>query len=388
MKKYWQLLVIAGIIVATISVHYIQVVNATKQNFDFTFENISGDDKYIDSLVIEANLENGMVHHSVIIDKDETMLLDRYQFEYIPAQFQQLIDKHKNFMRGKEFNTTNYFEDDNKIIYVEEPSGTWNLSEGDTYSYQIDLLNKADNKKVSFEVQSELKNKFNWITIMNIAVVNNEMKLLVRQIKNNGDEEVYVIIIDLKNQQLLSESLVDSVTNDENTRTSIDLHNSYYNLAQEKYNVYSLTSYDPEKEGFNIIARQVHMLNMETNEVTPLPLPEGVDDEMQNAVVDNNYFIPVYISETDTMIYRYNIGQQRWLDPIIVPHPVAITDPSSNNIGAQNGKLYVMNETEKGNILQIIDIESGTILYEGILSANDEKQNYHIWASRFYEVTE
>lgn len=388
MKKYWQLLVIAGIIVATISVHYIQVANAAKQNFNFKFETISGDDKYIDSLVIEANLENGMVHHSVTIDKDETIMLDRDRYGYIPEQFQQLIDKHKNFMRGKAFNSNNFFEDDSKIIYVEEPSDTWELNEGDSYAYQIDLLNKADNKKVSFEVQSEIKNKFNWIAIMNIAVVNNEMKLFVRQFKNNGDEEVYVIIIDLKKQQILSESLVDTVTNDENTRTSIELHNSYYNLAQEKYNVYSLTSYDPNKEGFNVISRQVNVLNMETNEVTPLQLPEGVDYDMQNAVVHDNYFIPVYITETETMIYRYNIGQQRWLDPIILPHPVAITDTSSNNIGAQDGKLYVMNETEKGNILQIFNIESGTTLYEGILSSNNENQTYNIWASRFYEVTE
>lgn len=390
MKKYWQLLVIAGIIVATISVHYIQVANAAKQNFNFTFETVSGDDKYVDSLVIEANLENenGMVHHSVTIDKDETIMLDRNRYGYIPEQFQQLIDKHKNFMRGKLFNETNYFEDDSKIIYVEEPRGTWELNEGDTYSYQIDLLNKSDNKKVSFEVKSELKNRFNWITIMNIAVENNEMKLFVRQIKNNGDEEVYIITIDLKKQEILSESLVDTVTNDENTRESIELHNSYYNLAQEKYNVYSLTSYDPNKEGFNIISRQVNVLNMETNEVTPLQLPEGVDYDMQSAVVDNNYFVPVYITDTDTMIYRYNIGQQRWLDPIIVPHPVAVMDTSSNNIGSQDGKLYVMNETKKGNILQIFNIESGTTLYEGILSTKNENENYHIWASRFYEVTE
>ncbi|MGN7477469.1 hypothetical protein ACTHOQ_06410 [Solibacillus silvestris] len=388
MKKYWQLLVIAGIIAATISVHYIQVASATKQNYNFTFENISGDDKYIDSLVIEANVENRMMHHSVVIKKDETMTLGRYHYRYIPEQFQQMIDKHKNFMRGKGFNTNNYFEDDTKLIYVEEPSGTWELSEGDPYSYHIDLLDKANNKKVSFEVQSEMKNKLNWMSIINIAVVNNEMKLFERHVKNNGDEEFYVVIIDLKKQQLLSESLIDTVTSGENIGKSFELYNSYYNLAQEKYNVYALTSYDAKKEEFNIISRKVSVLNMETNEVSPIQLPEGVEYEMQSAVVDNNYFIPVYITDTDTMIYRYNIGQQRWLDPISVPHPVAITKPLSNNIGAQNGKLYVMNETEKDNILQIFDIESGTTLYEGILSTKNENENYHIWASRFYEIAE
>lgn len=388
MKKYWQLLVIAGIIVATISVHYIQVANAIKKDYNFTYENISGDDQYLDSLVIEANIEYGMIHHAVVIKKDETMTLGRYEYRHIPEQFKQLVGKHKNFMRGKEFNANYYFEDETKLIYVEEPSETWELNEGDEYSYHIDLLDKVNNEKVSFEVQSEMKTKLSWMSIINIAVVNNEMKLFERHVKNNGDEEFYVVIIDLKQQQLLSESLIDTMKSDDNLGKGFELHNSYDNLAQEKYNVYSLTSYDPKKEGFNLISRQVNVLNMETNEVTPIQLPEGVDYDMQNAVVDNNYFIPVYRTGKETMIYRYNIGQQRWLDPVIVPHSVAVSDNASINLGALNGKLYVMNETEKGNLLQIFDIESGATLYEGILSAKLENENYHIWASRFYEVTE
>ena len=57
MKKYWQFLLIAGVTVITLSVHYIQVVNAKNNDFKFTFNNISGDDSYLDSLVIEANVE-------------------------------------------------------------------------------------------------------------------------------------------------------------------------------------------------------------------------------------------------------------------------------------------------------------------------------------------
>lgn len=59
MKKYWQLLLIAGVIVVSLSVHYIQVVNAKNTDYQFTFDKISGDDKYLDSLVIEANVEYG-----------------------------------------------------------------------------------------------------------------------------------------------------------------------------------------------------------------------------------------------------------------------------------------------------------------------------------------
>ena len=64
MKKYWQLLLIAVVIIATISVHYIQVAKASGQSYQVTFEKISGDDKYIDSLTMEGYFEKNVYNSS------------------------------------------------------------------------------------------------------------------------------------------------------------------------------------------------------------------------------------------------------------------------------------------------------------------------------------
>ncbi|MER2119696.1 MAG: hypothetical protein ABS935_05470 [Solibacillus sp.] len=388
MKKYWQLLVIAGVIVLTIGFHYVQVASATKQNYNFTFENISGDDKYIESLLIEASVEKGMGYDNILIHKGGSKVISNPYSRHTPLLFTELIDEHKNFMRGKPFFANNYYEDDSKLVFVKEPYDEWSLNTEGEYSFKVEVLNKAENKKTSFEVPSASKNKLHYMSIINTTVVNNDLKIILKQVKDNGDEELNLVTIDMKNQQLLSESLVDTALGDEKIRRNFDFYNKYNNIGNEKYNVYSVTSLMMGSESAEVISRQFSLINTETNEVTSISLPEGLELDMENGIVDDNYFVASYSTEENTVIHRYNLGQQRWLDPIIASQPDGFVNEEMNNLYAQNSKLYLMNETANDFILQIIDIESGTLLYEGKLLNDNAKLKYNIWVNNFHEQKE
>lgn len=386
MKKYWQLLLIAGIIVVTFTVHYIQVVNAKTKEYDFTFEKISGDDKYIDSLMFETSFEYGIGYNTLLISKDESTLIDSTHNLREPIMFQRLIDEHKNFMRGKALNANNLFEDDTKLIYVKEPEEGWKVKEGNTYSYEIDILDKVKDKKTSFTIESQLKNRYNWVFYNDITVVDNELKLIVKQMDNDGSEKMYQVIIDLKKQQLLSETLLEEATTDDTTRRSIDSYNSYSNLGHEKYHVYSINSFDLKSPEQDIFSRQFSALNTETNEITDIQLPEGLDQNMQSIEVDDNYLVIAYSTKEEIVIYRYNIGQQRWLEPITVPYSEKVLIPELNSTATLNGKFYVMTEVNSDFILKIFDIEKGTLLYEGKLINNNVEQKYYIHITDVYEL--
>jgi len=388
MKKYWQLLVIAGVIVLTIGFHYVQVASATKQNYNFTFENISGDDKYIESLLIEASVEKGMGYDNILIHKGGSKVISNPYSRHTPLLFSELIYEHKNFIRGKPFFANNYYEDDSKLVFVKEPYDEWSLNTEGEYSFKVEVLNKAENKKTSFEVPSASKNKLHYMSIINTTVVNNDLKIILKQVKDNGDEELYLVTIDMKNQQLLSESLVDTALGDEKIRRNFDFYNKYNNIGNEKYNVYSVTSLMMGSESAEVISRQFSLINTETNEVTSISLPEGLELDMENGIVDDNYFVASYSTEENTVIHRYNLGQQRWLDPIIASQPDGFVNEEMNNLYAQNSKLYLMNETANDFILQIIDIESGTLLYEGKLLNDNAKLKYNIWVNNFHEQKE
>ena len=387
MKKYWQLLLIAGVIVVSLSVHYIQVVTAKNTDYKFAFEKISGDDHYLDSLVIEANVEYGGGYGSVLISEDETTLIHCSSYNKIPLVFQNLIDEHKNFMRGKALIANNYFEDDTKLVFVKDPEEAWKVKESETYSYKVDVLDKVKDTTSSFEIKSQLKSRFNWVFYSDITIVDNELKLLVKQVNHDGREQLYHVIIDLKKQQLLSESLIEEVASDENTRMNIESYNTNFNLNHEKHHIFSVNSFDQKNPEQHILSREFKAFNTETNEVKAIQLPEGLDQKLQSIVVDDNYLVIAYSTSTEKVIYRYNIGQQRWLEPVMFPQPMNLNN-EQNGMSAQNGKLYVMNGMDKDYVLQIIDIEKGTLLYEGKLSNNDAKHNYNIWPSNFYDLTE
>ena len=89
-------------------------------------------------------------------------------------------------MRGKHSMQAIIMRMTQKLIYVKEPYDTWILNKDDTYRYQIDVLDKVENKKKSFEVQSNLAASFDYFLIMNITVVNNELKILIRHGQHNG----------------------------------------------------------------------------------------------------------------------------------------------------------------------------------------------------------
>ncbi|MGE7983496.1 hypothetical protein [Solibacillus sp. NPDC093137] len=389
MKKYWQLLLIAGIIVVTFTVHYIQVVNAKNKEYDFTFEKISGDDKYIDSLMFETSFEYGISYNSLLISKDESTLIDSTNNLREPIMFQRLINEHKNFMRGKALIANNFFEDDTKLIYVKEPEEGWKVKEGNTYSYEIDVLDKVKDEKTSFTIESQLKNRYNWVFYSDITVVDNELKLITKQVDNDGSEKMYHVIIDLKKQQLLSETLLEEATTDESTRKSIDSYNSYSYLGHEKYHVYSINSFDMKSPEQDLISHQFSALNTETNEITDIHLPEGLEQNLQSIEVDDNYLVIAYSTKEEIVIYRYNIGQQRWLEPINESYPVKMLYPELNSTIALNGKFYVMREVNNDFVIQIFDIEQGTLLYEGeLINNNNVQQKYSIRITNVYELKE
>lgn len=55
---------------------------------------------------------------------------------------------------------------------------------------------------------------------------------------------------------------------------------------------------------------------METNEIIDIQLPDGLEQKLQSIEVDDNYLVIAYSTKEGIVIYRYNIGQQRWLEPI------------------------------------------------------------------------
>ena len=153
--------------------------------------------------------------------------------------------------------------------------------------------------------------------------------------------------------------------------------------------MYSIRTYNPYAQEYNIISQQVKILNIETNELTTLDIPESIKLENLIAAIDNNNLIISIRDDDDLLLYQYNIGQKRWLDPVTITFPVngVFNSFSSFHIQATNGKIYLITQVEQGSLLQILDIENYQPLYEGIMK-KDSKQKSDLYIYRVHESNE
>src|SRR5690625_1575955 len=109
MKKYWILIVISVVMIASIGTFYIQSVFATNDKPAFVLEKISGDEKEVDSLLIGGSYYGELTYigEDFEIDLEGTRYLDdssffeRVEGMYGSSQIKQLQKDYRNFMRGK-----------------------------------------------------------------------------------------------------------------------------------------------------------------------------------------------------------------------------------------------------------------------------------------------
>lgn len=388
MKKYWSLIVIVTVIVATLATHYIQVASASNKNYQVTFEKIAGDEGYVNNLIIEGNIQSAMnYHYSPFLLSNGEMKVQSYSAYERPISlmYKQMIDKHKSFMRGKILDANRFYEDAEQLIYVRVPDNVWELTVGDDLTYKVDILNKADDSVQSFTVESKLESTANWINLLHIEILGNDLKLVTNHSSGNGKEEVHLTTIDPRSKQVKSDHVIETINSNEATQTSISFYNEYNNLASENYLVYGISEFDEKFQRMNILSQRFKMLNLETNEVEAFDVPKEMLADESRMVVRDHQFIRAGINDGKIIVNRYNLGYKEWMEPFVLEAPYEVMPLALFTMQTTNDKLYITAQAAEGQLLFIIDPESGATLYSGLIKPVSGQQNFALSMTYFYE---
>ena len=388
MKKYWSIIIIVTIIVATLATHYIQMASASNENYQVTFEKITGDERYINNLVIEGNIQSAMnYHYSPFLLSNGEMKAQSYSFYERPMSlmYKRMIDEHKSFMRGKILDANRFYEDEEQLIYVSVPDNVWELTVGDELTYKVDILNKADDSVQSFTVENKLESLANWIILQHIELIGNDLKLITNHSSGNSNEEVHLTTVDLKSKQVTSDNVIETINSDESIRTSINFYYEYNNLASEKYLVYGISEYDAKIERMNMLSQRFKMLNLETNEVEAFDVPKEMLADESRMVVRDHQFIRAGINDGKIIVNRYNLGHKEWMEPFVLEAPYEVLPLALFYIQSKNDKLYISAQAAEGQLLFIIDPESGATLYSGLIKPVLGQHNFALAMTQFYE---
>lgn len=388
MKKYGALLIVLVVIAATLGTHYIQLASASSKNA-VTFETLSGDERYINELIIEGSVDSEAYYSSVRIQNGETKHLKGSIFDRrLNLTNERLIDAHKGFMRGKLLDASHYYEDEERLIYVKEPDDIWKLAPGDDLPYAIEILNKSDNSVTAFTVNNKLIQPVKWITLEHVQLVGNELKLVSNYVKAIGNEEAHLLIIDLKSKQLKNDIVIETIQSNDKINKYLGFYFEYYHLGPEKYFVYHVSEYEARSEQVTPLSQQFKALDIATNEVTEIEIPEQIFGDEYRIVVLGHQLIAATIIDGEVVVNRYNIGQQQWLAPITLESPSKVLERATFKLQTLNDKLYVLAQLAEGQLLTIVDAESGESLYTGLIKPTTDQPDFTLSVSRFYENEE
>ncbi|MGE8002710.1 hypothetical protein [Lysinibacillus sp. NPDC093216] len=392
MKKYWKTILISLIIVTTIGSYYIQ--QAMAKGVSFKIETTSGNKGEIDNLILQASYQSGDIIRGLHISKNGSTNQSRsFIGELIgrnnPLMFQKYIEEHRSFMRGKELNPGQYFEDEDRLIYTTFQSNGRKEGRGNLFTLQIDTLDKHTNDSSSFEINMPDQVRYDWINERDVYVENGKIKILGTSYLN-GDEELHIYTIDENKKELEQDSILAKLASEERFQASINIFNDNNKVQNENYLLYMVENYkylDDDKP--ETISSKMYLYNYLNNEVKEWTIPAELEPYKESMILHGtDIFIPVR-SANGLELYRYNIEKKQWEEPLNLKYPSIENDEEKPFLQVTDGKLYLVDRVFDGHFLFIGDLRTGESLYEGkIIIENKENldADYSIIIGQLYNI--
>jgi len=387
MKKYWKTILISLIIVTTIGSYYIQ--QAIAEDVSFKIETTNGNKGEIDNLIIHANYQTGDIYRKLDISKDgSTNQSGSFIGELIgrnnPVMFQKYIQEHRKFMRGKQFNPGQYFEDEDRLIYTIFSNTE---GRGDSFTLQIDTLDKNTNESSSFEINMPNQVRYDWINERDVYIENGKIKILATS-NLNDEEELHLYTVDENKKELEQDSIIAKIESEEVSRVNIDIFNENNKIQNKNYFLYMVEKYkyleDGERE---IISSPMYLYNYLNNEEKEWTIPAELKPYKNSIILQGTeIFIPVR-STNGLVLNRYNIEKKQWEEPINFKYPSIANAKEKPSLQITDGKLYLVDRVSDGHLFLIGDLRTGESLYEGkIIIENKEKldADYSLYIEQIY----
>lgn len=407
MKRYWKLTTLTIFIVAVIGALYIQTSLAMSSFPEFVIKHQSGDKEAVKPLTIIGDYVDDEMSYIYTEISDQGTSYRNYESsylyllkgDYLQSDMEHLIKDYRGFMRGKQDEQIHsFFEDQNflafaglKSEYIYTRDGRW------TYSFAIDVLDKKTNKNTAFELAIPEDEKYNYLNIQGVQLINDELQIITTNepLSNNeyyAQEEIHIYTIDLDTQKIVEDLGVSPTTADleANQWHSIYGVHKGADIGPNKYFVFQEETreeimLDDGYYDHQTIARQYIVYHFESGEQESIHLPDEYGVELYPELLNGS---TIYFSrDTDNGLeiigYDLDSKQIESEQTIALPH---VGDYVFSQSVITNDKIYIVQQPNEGVVdstILIGNIQTGEILYEGSIELatagkNQQLEKMHI----------
>lgn len=389
MKKYWFLIVISIVMIASIGTFYIQSVLAGSNMPEFTIEKQQGDEKEIASLSMTGNYYDELTYIGEEFEMTlegvkywrEKSFFERIDGFYDSSRIKKLKKDHRNFMRGKYNGEYLYFENEDFLAYADISYKNPYTTASNEFQFSVAVLNKKTNKTVSFDHLVPNGGNFWYLDVIKTQVIDGQLKVITRNEHREGnDVDVHLYTFDLE-----EEALVD----DEVVLKSEGLEGRYIDIS-----VLEIGDRAKEIEYMGFVKRTIEYIEIAEDNFTEIreevvleeliiyDLPSNTSKviKLEN-LTELGY--PEYLDGTNIhfteinedgvlKITVYDIESEKIINSIDVKLP---NSSRGQIIKFNDGKLYLVDsyiDHETPAFVTVVRIENGETLFEGEIKPQDQ----------------
>ncbi|WP_318617623.1 hypothetical protein [Sporosarcina sp. YIM B06819] len=394
MRRYWKIISICLVTILVIGTFYIQSSFATSNSLNIGVEHVTGNEDELQNIVLYGNFSpnHHYLNQSFQMTNEETIDLTKLSFFQrvsgtgAPDPLEELIEKHKNFMRSKDLTPNQFFEDENAVVYaqIKDP---YDLPVKDL-TFEIEVLTKKSEDITAFQVDVPQKENYGWMRIVDVQVIDHELKVIVR-----GERAILrVYTFDMNKQQLVSDDTIASIPKVESSGSDLSIINdTYYSIQRQKYLLIKIEVFDKDRRYIddipNLIVNEFIVYDIENNQTKKIVKPNEIVESMDHssAVHHSTVLIPSRTAN-GVEVSQYDIESDKWGETLSfdLSETKAVEGESFTKL--MSGKLYTIHATTSGHTIVIGDLETGESLYEGKLKVTyqgAEQKNYRLY---FHEI--
>ncbi|ALC90643.1 hypothetical protein AM500_13245 [Bacillus sp. FJAT-18017] len=388
MKRYIISILLLSLIVLSIGAFYIQ--SAASGSPQFSLKKQTGSEKEADKVKIHGSYQNGNFIDVVTLTTDgsvyskEMGLINKTEQLFSDNDGNQDLDKkYRSFMRGKN-GMNSFYEDEDHLIFgdIEYHFGQM----ANDFTFKLSMLEKESETEKNFDMKIPNKEKYSFISIEDIQLIGNKLKILTRNADYDSDNtEVHLYTINLANREVEEDKTVVSTENEaENLFTDLQLLNSTNTRQPSQYAFfYKEISKNIEMEESTYsepVSTELIMIDLEIGKEIKVDVPD--DLQMKPRILpyydsDLLYFTQSGEKGLQLVTYSYKDGK------IVNSIGTGLEHGESGfQFAVKNGKAYILTTPDRIGqkpsstpSLKIFDIKTGKELYQGVVELKGQDKN-------------
>lgn len=402
MKRYWKSILLCSLSIIVIGTFYIQSSFADQTNIQIEFEKVKGDENEVKDLILYSDYAVGNLYQSLKVTSEETIDQNQQSFlqrmttgRFAPV-FKDLMKEHKGFLRGKDLSPANFYENENLLAYagLKGDSNEYSMS---NIQFDIHIFDKKSGETIGFRSDVREKEKYSFMNVEDVQVINGELKAMVRGFGIHGGEDLRDYTFNIDEQKFVKdETIVSSQTTEKRWTDLRIIHDfnsiqpqNHFLIFTETYEAQNvqgngeMISYDDEPK---LVEKEAFVFHIDKNQLKKLEIPEGLAVSNESySIVDSAIFV-YNLSANGVEVNQYDMVKEEWGNPLTFELPLSASKENQPYIKFMNGKMYLIGLTSNGRTLFIGDVKTGESLYEGNLNVKNQRDVHKEYQLYFHEI--